>query len=116
MLRKHSGQCSFFLILVFACVFSLSVPAFAGRQTADFKADHPIGVSPLTVQFNSAFDDGACSHEWDFGDGERSDLPNPRHTYTFAGAFTVRHTVKSPAARQTEIRMCFARISSVRRS
>ncbi len=38
---------------------------------------------------------GADEWNWDFGDGNTSNLPSPVHTYTSAGSFIVKLTVKN---------------------
>ena len=43
---------------------------------------------PLSVNFNST-STGAVTYKWLFGDGQTSAIPNPVHTYTTAGFFTV---------------------------
>jgi glucose/arabinose dehydrogenase len=49
------------------------------------------GPVPLTTRLNSSgtFDpDGQpLSYEWDFGDGQKSDVPNTLHTYTVKGTY-----------------------------
>ncbi|MCX8020663.1 MAG: PKD domain-containing protein, partial [Chitinophagaceae bacterium] len=49
---------------------------------------------PLTVNFQNN-STGAVSWLWDFGDGNISTLPNPTHTYTAYGSFTVKLVVTS---------------------
>jgi gliding motility-associated-like protein len=38
---------------------------------------------------------GALSWSWDFGDGHTDNVPNPRHTYTAPGNYTVSLTVRN---------------------
>lgn len=49
------------------------------------ESDKFYGSSPLTVNFSGeksqSFDESELSFEWDFGDGEGSDLINPIHTF-----------------------------------
>jgi len=46
---------------------------------------------PLTVNFQDLSTGAVTGWEWDFGDGSPVDnTPNPSHTYTAYGAFTVR--------------------------
>lgn len=52
--------------------------------------------SPLTVDFISNTS-GATSYSWDFGDGATSTQPNPTHTYTSNGSYTVSLTVTNSA-------------------
>lgn len=53
-------------------------------------------TAPFTVNFTSTTS-GATSFLWNFGDGTTSNLPNPSHTYTSTGAFTVTLSVTNAA-------------------
>ncbi|MCS6933931.1 MAG: PKD domain-containing protein [Chitinophagales bacterium] len=44
--------------------------------------------APHTVNFSTNAS-GAVAYNWNFGDGGTSNLPNPSHTYTSTGSFTV---------------------------
>jgi PKD repeat protein len=46
-------------------------------------------ASDNTITFNNTTT-GAVLYTWDFGDGNFSNLPNPTHTYTNQGTFTVK--------------------------
>jgi PKD repeat protein len=64
--------------------------------TVEAAGDPAAGKPPLTVQFSaSGFDpDGdALTYAWDFGDGAKSFLQNPSHTYATAGTYTATVTV-----------------------
>ena len=54
-----------------------------------FTADTLSCNAPYTVRFTSNCP-GAVTYQWLFGDGTTSSDPNPVHTYTTAGNFTVR--------------------------
>ncbi|MBL7086720.1 MAG: T9SS type A sorting domain-containing protein [Candidatus Cloacimonetes bacterium] len=58
---------------------------------ADFTADITGGESPLIVQFTdlSVPQDSIVSWQWDFGDGDSSDIQNPIHIYQNIGIYTV---------------------------
>lgn len=77
-----------------------SVPA----PVADFKVDSDIGKAPFAAQFRDMSSGEITNWEWDFGDGGTSTEPNPRHTYTTPGKYTVMLVVKGPAGRDTETR------------
>ncbi len=60
--------------------------------TADFNATPYSGWVPLTVDFTdmSTTPNGSIvSWDWDFDDGGTSDVPNPTHTFTADGHYTV---------------------------
>jgi gliding motility-associated-like protein len=66
--------------------------------TANFSAATVTGCYPLPVQFADLSTAGSgtiTSWEWDFGDGNLSNLQNPIHTYTSAGNFNVTLRVKN---------------------
>jgi len=61
-------------------------------------ADVQSGDNPLTVQFDgsgsSDLDVGdVLSYNWDFGDGNSSELESPAHTFTVNGTYTTTLTV-----------------------
>jgi PKD repeat protein len=60
---------------------------------AEFLSDRIAGPVPLTVTFTDRSAGPATGHFWDFGDGETSTDPDPVHTYTVPGHYTVEHTV-----------------------
>lgn len=58
----------------------------------DFIASDTAGCFPLPVQFTDRSATGSgtiTNYSWDFGDGDTSSLPNPLHTYTSGGNFSV---------------------------
>lgn len=62
------------------------------RPTTAFAANVTSGCEGLTVSFTQT-STGAIRYDWDFGDGATSTTPNPTHTYTTAGQYTVTLTV-----------------------
>jgi gliding motility-associated-like protein len=62
--------------------------------TADFGANPPTGVIPLTVNFYYS-GNGASTYNWDFGDGTTGTGLNPSHIYTVDGSYTVILAVSS---------------------
>jgi len=61
---------------------------------ADFSTDVTSGYAPFSVQFTD-LSQNAASWYWDFGDGAVSAEPNPVHTYSSAGSYTVTQTVSN---------------------
>jgi cytochrome c len=58
--------------------------------------DPTAGKPPLAVQFSAAGSDpdgDSLTYAWDFGDGGKSFVQNPSHTYTAAGTYTATVTV-----------------------
>ena len=73
-----------------------SPPIQNQAPTAQASANKYSGNVPLTVEFvGSGVDtDGTIiSYSWNFGDGSTSNQPNPSHTYSNAGTYTVKLTV-----------------------
>jgi PKD domain len=56
------------------------------------------GAVPLTTRFNSTGtldpDGQPLTYEWDFGDGQKSNLPTLLHTYTVKGTYYAELTVR----------------------
>lgn len=70
------------------------------------------GEPPLTVQFSSTAskdpDGSITSYLWDFGDGEKSNEPNPTYTYSEPGIYEVTLTVTDDhgaTAQDTSVRI-----------
>ena len=64
--------------------------------TVEAAGDPTAGKPPLAVQFSATGTDpdgDALTYSWDFGDGGKSLLQNPSHTYTTAGTYTATVTV-----------------------
>ncbi|WP_172436002.1 PKD domain-containing protein [Sediminicola luteus] len=64
--------------------------------TAIIETNTTNGNAPLTVAFTgdlSTDDAGITTYLWDFGNGNTSNEPNPNHTFTESGNFTVNLTV-----------------------
>ncbi len=65
--------------------------------TATASASPTEGSAPLTVNFSSAGsadpEEQPLTYLWSFGDGGTSTAPNPAHTYTQTGQYTVQLTV-----------------------
>jgi len=94
-------------IILFAPVFLLIyINSIAGGTTgsnsplavvANFTASVTTGCAPLSTQFTSTstsdVGDPIVSYYWDFGDLSTSISPNPSHTYTSEGDYTVKLTV-----------------------
>lgn len=60
---------------------------------ASFTSFPSSGPAPLRVSFSDTSTGTVISHLWDFGDGYKSELTNPSHTFKEAGTYTVRLTV-----------------------
>jgi PKD repeat protein len=56
---------------------------------AFFNTDTLRGCLPLTVNFTNS-SRGFIDYQWDFGDGNASNINNPSHTFNQSGTFTVK--------------------------
>ena len=66
------------------------------RPHPAFDAAGVTGPAPLGVSFVNRSWEGAQTVSWDFGDGGRSNAPNPSHVYAGPGAYSVTLTVTGP--------------------
>ncbi|WP_024480883.1 PKD domain-containing protein [Cellulophaga baltica] len=89
---------------------NVTVPSENQYPTAIATSDVTSGAPSLAVQFtgetSSDPDTGdALTYAWDFGDGSTATTPNPSHTFTTAGTYTVTLTVTddgTPALNSTD--------------
>jgi PKD repeat protein len=59
---------------------------------AGFTFVTPTLCAPYLVNFTGSLSGNLSSSAWDFGDGQTSSLPNPIHTYSNPGFYTVKYT------------------------
>ncbi len=91
-----------------------TVAAEGAVPRADFSADRRIAVTGETVRFTDLSGGGTAplSYEWDFGDGDGSDLQNPSHIYSLSGTFTVSLKVTdSAASADTETKTSYIKVN-----
>ncbi|MBN1998013.1 PKD domain-containing protein [candidate division KSB1 bacterium] len=69
---------------------------------ADFSGNPLTGHTPLNVQFTNHSSGEISRYEWDFGDGGRSAIKNPSHTFQSEGNFNVKLKVTGPGGTDTE--------------
>ncbi len=56
---------------------------------AEFQNDISEGCAPLTVNFGNMSSQNSNGYFWNFGDGSVSDDPQPVHTYTTSGLYSI---------------------------
>ncbi len=71
------------------CTFAAVAPI------SSFIADDTANCTGL-VNFTNTCQNGPTSYTWDFGDGTTSSYPNPNHTYTQNGVYTVSLLTSNP--------------------
>ena len=76
---------------------------------ANFQSGPNEGCVAHTVQFTnqSLY---AETYFWSFGDGNHSELPNPTHTYSSPGTYTVSLVVSGPGGTDEEIKQSLIRV------
>ncbi|MBD99544.1 MAG: hypothetical protein CMO34_06850 [Verrucomicrobia bacterium] len=66
------------------------------NPTADFIFSDSLDCSPMIVDFqNLSRFEGTAEFEWDFGDGNKSNLRDPQHTYLNDGLYDVQMKIKT---------------------
>ncbi len=83
----------------------------AGGPIAEFAGTPTSGLAPLTVQFNDWSTGNPTSRSWDFGDGGTSTQRNPKHTYKYAGAYTVSLRVANGQGSSVKVKPAYIRVS-----
>ncbi len=66
------------------------------NPNVNFDANPKTGCYPLNITFSDMAQPGSgtiTNWQWDFGDGNISNLQNPTHTYTSAGLFNISLTI-----------------------
>jgi photosystem II stability/assembly factor-like uncharacterized protein len=63
---------------------------------ADFSSNVITGIVPLDVNFTNQSTGTPTTYIWKFGDGDTAMTPNPTHTYTTAGTYTVTLIISDP--------------------
>jgi len=67
---------------------------YAAIPAADFSANITKGMAVLDVAFNDLSTGDILTWIWDFGDGIKSSMQNPKHSYNNPGIYNVSLTVK----------------------
>ena len=85
----------------------------ATAPVANFTADLTNGAAPLEVTFSDNSTGTITNYAWMFGDDATSSAPNPSHTYTNAGAFSVSLTVSGPGGTGSLTRADYVAVTNV---
>ena len=83
------------------------------RPFASFDAVNVRGSVPLAVTFANRSWQGARSYSWDFGDGTGSTSPNPVHSYSTPGVYSVTLTVSGLTGQAVEKKWKLVRATAV---
>jgi PKD repeat protein len=87
-----------------------SVCMFVQTPLADFVGDPTGGLPPLTVNFTDLSIDNVTTWEWDFGDGNTSNLQNPTHEYTEPGQYPVRLEITGPGGSDSIVKQNYIEV------
>ncbi len=79
----------------------ISVTKATSVPVVSFMANITSGIVPLSVQFLDSSTNSPSSWVWSFGDGGTSTSPEPIHTYTTQGLYTVTLTATNSAGSNT---------------
>jgi PKD repeat protein len=77
---------------------------------ADFTGNPTYGYPPLTVNFTDLSTDVVNTWEWDFGDGNTSDLQNPSNVYTEGGQYAVRLKITGPGGSDSIVKQNYIEV------
>lgn len=79
------------------CSAAISHPDTIYPVSAFFSPDTAMGCAPLEVNFSDSTRsrENIVSWDWDFGDGNTSNVQNPNHTYPDTGHYTVTLIVEN---------------------
>ena len=70
---------------------------------ANFRSNVTSGMVPLTVLFTDTSTNNPNSWNWQFGDGDTSEVQHPVHTYSVAGLYSVNLTVSNSAGSSSKL-------------
>ena len=87
-ITRHLAAVSIFL-------FAASITIIGQAPVADFTANKVSGCSPLTVTFQDLSTNTPTSWNWDFGNGQLSNLQNPTVNFSQPGSYTIKLIVRN---------------------
>ncbi len=93
---KRAGLFLFFWVIMLQGLTQSPVAAFTSNKTS--------GCSPLTVQFTDQSSGTPFSWNWDFGNGQLSNVKNPAVTFSQPGVYTIRLIVRNAFGIDDEIK------------
>jgi len=76
-------------------LYDLSNTSTSDNIVANFTSNVTSGIIPVTVSFTDLSTGAPNSWQWNFGDGVNSTEQNPTHSYSLAGNYTARLTVRN---------------------
>ena len=84
---------------------------YSSPPEANFSGYPLSGTAPLQVFFTDQSTNNPTSWAWDFGDGGTSISPNPQHTYSISGSYTVSLTATNQYGSDTETKNDYIQVN-----
>jgi parallel beta-helix repeat protein len=84
-----------------------------GDPQANFSSDSTSGTAPLPVHFTDTSQGYLVSWQWDFGDGNTSNMQDPPHIYSVNGKYTVTLTVSSAYGQDEIVRSNYINVGPI---
>ena len=81
------------------------------KPVSNFTSSVTSGKAPLNVVFTDTSTGTASSWIWDFGDGSKSFVQNPKHKYSKVGTYTVILTVKNAVGSNTVTKTDYIKVT-----
>ena len=91
-------------IYMFTLSSSLPVAAFSASPSS--------GKAPLKVTFTDKSTASPTKWRWNFGDGAKSSVKNPKHTYSKTGNYTVSLTATNSAGSNTTTKTNYIKVTT----
>jgi len=95
-----------FLLFAFV-VFAINVNA---QVNADFSASQVMGCSPLVVNFTDLSTGNPTSWQWNFGNGNTSNVQNPMAVFVAPGSYTITLIASNANGSNTEIKTAYINV------
>jgi tripartite motif-containing protein 71 len=92
----------------------IQVFAPVNPPVTNFTSSVTKGSAPLTVKFTDISTGTPFSWAWSFGDGTKSTLQNPTHTYSKLGNYTVSLTATNSVGNNTKIKPKYIKVITVK--
>jgi len=87
------------------------VMSLRAQVHADFTANPTQGCAPMTISFiNNSSGSGTLTYQWNFGNGNSSNLQNPTANYVNPGTYTVTLIVSNGTSSDTLVRTHYIHI------
>jgi PKD repeat protein len=115
-MHKYVGLClAVTLVVLSGCANETqpevsTPPQVISPPAIDFTVDVREGKAPLTISFSVISTDEITHCHWDFGDGQFDSIPQPIHTYSSEGKYTVCLTVMGPGGSSTETKVDYIEV------